>query len=217
MNKPNNILERQVRDELESDYYVDSARIDIKADNGKVSLSGVVFSYPERMNAEEDAWSVSGVKDVENSLTVGPLAEAVADVDIAAECAKALDADRRVPKGAVMVRVLNGWVTLSGRVRRHVELMVAKHDVGHVHGVLGVTSNVIIDADPIPSDVAARITSGLERSSLLHDSAINVSNSGSAVFLDGSVGSYAARQRAEDVAWNSPGVTEVVDRLEIVY
>jgi osmotically-inducible protein OsmY len=106
---------------------------------------------------------------------------------------------------------------MYGRVRHHFERVSAKHDIGRVSGVLGITDTVSIDGDPIPSDVSARITTALGRSSLLHDAEIEVSNTGSVIYLDGQVASYAARQKAEDVAWSAPGVTDVVDRLRLTY
>jgi osmotically-inducible protein OsmY len=176
-----------------------------------------VYSYPELLHAEDDAWSVKGVTDVDDKLLVGPLAEAIADSDIASQCIEALNRDSHVPKGSITVEVRQGWVTMYGRVRHHFERVSAKHDIGRVAGVLGITDTVSIDGDPIPSDVSARITTALERSSLLHDAEIEVSNTGSVIYLDGQVASYAARQKAEDVAWSAPGVTDVVDRLRLTY
>ncbi|MCU1491794.1 MAG: ornithine aminotransferase [Acidimicrobiaceae bacterium] len=217
MDKPNNILEREVRDELSWDSYTDDSRIDVKADAGTIYLSGVVYSYPELLNAEDDAWSVHGVKKVDDAIRVGPLAESIADDIVAANAQLAIDNDRRVPKGAVQVSVLDGWETLSGRVRHQFERLAAKFDASHVHGVLGVNDNVAIDSAPIPTDVSSRITTALGRSSLLNGASISVSNNGGTVFLDGTIGSHTAAERAEAVAWNAPGVAEVVDRLEIMY
>jgi osmotically-inducible protein OsmY len=217
MNKPNNILEHEVRDELDWDPYLDAARVTVKADAGKVVLSGVVYSYPESLHAEDDAWSVKGVTDVEDRLLIGFLGEAIADADLARECVEALDADELVPKGSVTVEVGQGWVTMYGRVRHHFQRMAAKHDIGRIKGVLGISDKVTIDADPAPSDVQARITAALERNSLLHDAEIEVSNEGNVIYLDGTVQSYAARSKAEDVAWSAPGVSDVIDRIRIIY
>lgn len=154
MNKPNNILEHEVRDELDWDPYLNASRVTVKADAGKIVLSGVVYSYPESIHAEDDAWSVKGVTDVEDRLLVGALGEAIADAELARECVEALEADDLVPKGSVTVEVGQGWVTMYGRVRHHFQKMAAKHDIGRIKGVLGISDKVTIDADPIPSDVS---------------------------------------------------------------
>jgi osmotically-inducible protein OsmY len=45
---------------------------------------------------------------------------------------------------------------------------------------------------------------------------VNVSVDGHKVILSGSVQSMAEKKQAEDAAWSAPGVTEVVDNLEIL-
>ena len=81
---------------------------------------------------------------------------------------------------------------MYGRVRHHFQKMAAKHDIGRIKGVLGNLYKVTIDADPVPAYVSAWITTALERSSLLHDAEIEVSNKGNVIYLDGTVQSYVA-------------------------
>jgi len=215
MNKADSILEHDVQDELGWDVLLDSSDIAVKADNGVVTLTGAVYSYEELLQAEDDAWDVSGVKQVNNDLLVGPAAEALIDEKIADACKEALEAAKGVPKGSVTVTVSDGWVTLTGRVRNHFQRVAAKLAVSHVAGIRGVDENITIVSDPIPSDVSERITSALKRSALLEGTSVQVSNMGSTIYLDGEVGSYAARRKAEDVAWSAPGVADVVDRTRI--
>src|SRR5271165_5091442 len=115
MHKPNNLLEADVIDELDWDPYLTDSRIVVKADDGQITLSGVVPTYYDTILASDDAWAVGGVRTVNNELLVGLVGETIADAEIAAACMTALDADRFVPHGAVSVDVLGGWVTLSGQ------------------------------------------------------------------------------------------------------
>jgi osmotically-inducible protein OsmY len=216
MRKPNNILEKDVADELSWDPWLDDSQVSVKADEGHVTLTGAVPTYAELLGATDDAWGVSGVVSVDNELLVGTAGETLVDADLLARCMDALDADRFVPKGAVGVAVLDGWVTLSGHVRRHFQRQAAKFAVQRVNGVRGITDNIVISTDPIPSDVAARITNALARKAVLDDSVIQVTNDGSIIYLDGTTDSYAAMQTAEDTAWAAPGVTEVIDRLVVI-
>ncbi len=121
-----------------------------------------------------------------------------------------------MPKNAVSVNVQDSWVTLSGHVRAHFQRQAAKFAVQRVNGVRGITDNIMISSEPMPSDVAARIDTALKRKAVLDDSVIEVSNDGGTVYLDGTTDSYAAMQTAEDTAWAAPGVTDVVDRLVVV-
>jgi osmotically-inducible protein OsmY len=215
MHKPNNLLESDVRDELDWDPRLDDGRIVVKADDGQVTLTGAVGSYAEWLEASDATRSIGGVHTVDNELVVGRLGEQIADIDIAADCAAALDADRFVPHGAVTAAVADGLVTLSGEVRHHFQRLAAEHAVYKVDGVGAVTDNIVITPEPIPSDVADRINKAFRRSAMLDDSMIEVSSAGNTISLDGAVRSWAAREEAEETAWKAPGVAEVIDRLVI--
>jgi osmotically-inducible protein OsmY len=216
MHKPNNLLELDVKDELDWDPMLDDERIVVKADDGRVILTGTVPSFYEATRAFDDAWAVGGVRDVDNELLVGLVGAAITDGDLAIACMTALDADRFVPNESVSADVLEGWVTLTGHVRHHYQRQAAEHAVRRVKGVLGITDDVQISSEPIPGDVSERITKAFRRHAIIDDSLIDVSNTGHTIYLDGTVGSYAARNEALDTAWEAPGVTDVVDRLAIV-
>jgi osmotically-inducible protein OsmY len=216
MQKPNFLLESDVRDQLTTDPLVDDSRIEVAVKDGAVTLKGTVPTYFDSGRATEDAGRVSGVRSVDNELLVGLVGEAIADADIATGCVAALNTDRFVPKGAVTVDVENGWVTLSGHVRHHFERMAAEHAVRRVDGIRGVTDKVEINGDPMPNDVVDRINKALTRSSLIDGSTIAVSNTGHTIFLDGTTTTWTARNEAEEAAWDAPGVEEVVDRVAVV-
>ncbi len=136
MHKPNNLLESDVQDELDWDPLFDNSRIIVKANDGKVTLTGAVDTYHDSLLASDDAWSIGGVRSVDNELLVGLVGDAIADSDITTECIDALDRDRFVPTGAVSVTVVDGWVTLRGEVHRHFQREAAHHAVSRVNGVL---------------------------------------------------------------------------------
>jgi osmotically-inducible protein OsmY len=214
--KPNHVLESDVRDELDWDPMVDNSQIMVKASDGAVTLTGAVPTYYDSSRASEDVWTVGGVKNVENKLLVGRAGEKIVDAEVAAACMKALEGDRFVPHGAVKVDVLDGWATLSGTVRRHSERKAAEYAVRQVAGVRGITEDIAISGDPIPSDVSDRINKAFRRNAIVDDSLIKVSNSGHTIYLDGETGSWVAKEVAENIAWNAPGVHDVENRLVII-
>jgi osmotically-inducible protein OsmY len=216
MHKPNNLLERDVKEQLDWDSVLDDSRIVVKADDGRITLSGTVDTFADVDWASDDAKSVKGVTAVDNELLVGLAGAAITDADIAARSASALDHDRFVPHRAVVATVVNGHVTLSGEVRHHFQRKAAEHAVGRVAGVLGVTDEITLTNEPIPSDVADRINKAFERSAIIDGSRIKVSNVGHTVYLDGVVGSWTAMDAAMDCAWQAPGVNEVINRLTMI-
>jgi osmotically-inducible protein OsmY len=125
MGKQDKILEKDVADELSWDPWLDDGQISVKADDGRVTLTGAVPTYNDLLTAPDDAWGISGVTSLDNELLVGPVGETLVDDDLAARCMNALEADRFVPKGAVQVNVVDGWVTLSGHVRHHIQRQAA--------------------------------------------------------------------------------------------
>jgi osmotically-inducible protein OsmY len=215
MHKPNNLLELDVKDSLDWDPVVEDLRIVVKADDGHVTLTGTVPSYDDKLRATEDVWTVGGVKAVDNELLVGLVGDVVTDAQMAAACASALDKDRFVPQGSVTATVVEGVVTLRGQVRHHYQRQAAEHAVSHVAGVVRVDNLVRISSDPIPTDVADRINKAYQRSAIIDDSRITVTSNGNTIYLDGTVGSYAAMSEAVDTAWAAPGVNDVVNRFVI--
>jgi osmotically-inducible protein OsmY len=216
MHRPNNLVESDVREALDDDPRLNDRRIIVKADDGRVTLSGAVDSYPEVELAERDARYAMGVKAIDNQLVVGLIGAAIADVDLAAAAQEALGRDGMVPHGSVQVEVTKGWVTLTGEVRHHFQRQAAHHAVGRLPGVLGVVNGITLTDEPIPPDVAARIEKAFQRNAIIDDSVIRVTNRDHTICLDGVVNSWDAMDTALDTAWSAPGVKEVVNNLTLI-
>jgi osmotically-inducible protein OsmY len=215
MHKPNKLLEAAVREELLWDPHLDDRRVVVRAKNGRVRLSGWVPNCEQRAVAVDDTWAKGGVRDVDDELLVGVAGEPAVDADLAEVCRRAIRAGGLVPDGAVKVSVTAGRATLLGEVRRLYQRTAAERAVRRADGILGITNNVAVTDDPVPSDVAHRIHKALRRQALLDGSPLQVTNEGHTVFLDGTVKSERARHVAEKAASAAPRVREVVDRLSV--
>ena len=67
--KPNNIKQKIISAFIRS-ATIDSEKISVVTDDGKVTLNGTVRSFAEREDAEKAAWSAPGVTEVENNLVM---------------------------------------------------------------------------------------------------------------------------------------------------
>jgi osmotically-inducible protein OsmY len=215
MHKPNSLLELDVRETLDWDPVVDDRRISVDADDGHVKLTGSVPTYYDKLRAADDAWSVGGVKTLDNELLVGLVGAAINDQQLADACRAALDHERVVPKGSVTPEVTNGSVQLRGRVRNPFQRHAAELAASRVDGVLAIENLIATSPEPIPSDIADRINKAFKRSAIIDDSKITVTNDGRTIYLSGVVGSYAAMREALDTASAAPGVDHVVNDLMI--
>lgn len=215
MHEPDKLLKAEIREELLWDPHLDDRRLVVNAQKGRVTLRGWVPSNEQESTALDDAWAMNGVRDVEDQLLVGVPGAPMADADLAEACRHALHGEGLVPAGAVKVSVTSGRATLSGEVRRPYQRRVAERAVRRVEGILGITSNIAVTDNPVPSDVRNRVHMALRRHCMLDGLPVEVTNEGRTVFLDGRVGSDQARQVAERAASIAPGVKTVVNRLSV--
>ncbi len=216
MHKPNHLLEFDVKDTLDWDSAIDDRRIEVKADDGHVALTGSVPSYYDKIRATEDAWSVGGVKTLDNELLVGLEGAVVNDAQLEQACLDALNHDRVVPTGSVTPTVRDGRVQLRGHVRNPFQRDAAEFVVGRLDSMLAIENLIAISSEPIPSDIADRVNKAFKRNAIIDDSSIKVTNDGHTLYLTGVAASYAAIREAVDTAWHAPGVDNVVNDLVIV-
>jgi osmotically-inducible protein OsmY len=209
-------LRNNVIEELGWRPNIRSEHIGVTAENGVVTLSGHVPTYSEKYSAEQAAKGVAGVRAVVEKLEVRfPGTNATADDEIARRALDSLSWNTLVPANSVQVKVENGWITLSGTVDWQYQKNAAEAGIRTLAGVIGVENSIVLKAKPQASDVKLRIEQALLRNAELDGKSIRVFVNGGAVTLEGTVDSWAARERAEDAAWMAPGVTSVKDQLVI--
>jgi osmotically-inducible protein OsmY len=208
-------LARDVLDELLWDDSIGSSRINVTTDDGRVVISGSVNTFYDKWAAGQAAWRVYGVRDVQNDLIVDLGAERVLDVDLTTAANAGLDANSRIPKGAVTISVQDAWVTMSGNLQHYFQHQAAEHVIRHLHGMRGYSDLLTVSKEPAHK-VSAKIGQSLKRNAAVDADNIKVSDSGGVVTLTGTVRSKAEAQEAEHAAWLAPGVTAVYDQLVVV-
>lgn len=217
MHRTDNDLKTAVVDELRWTPQVNSAHIGVSANDGAVTLSGEVDSFPEMRLAARVAERVHGVTAIAQEITVNSTWNGITDTDIAREAGDAIQRAIDVPE-TVKVAVHDRVVTLTGAVGWHYQHEAAERAVHYIKGVRAVANQIRIVPKPSTVDIKKGITAALVRNAQLDGRDISVTtDSEGLVTLEGSVGSWAERRQAENASWAAPGVTGLVDHLKISY
>ena len=85
----------------------------------------------------------------------------------------------------------------------------------HLRGVRGLSNQIIVRPIVQATDVKDKIESALRRSAELDAKQVDVQTTDGSVTLTGTVRSWVEREDAVNAAWAAPGVTKVIDRIEI--
>jgi len=211
-------IKRDVQDELIWEPSIDETRIGVSVEDGVVTLSGEVDSYAKKIAAEKAAKRVKGVKAVAEDIIVNyGMEEEKTDTEIAKAVVNALQWHASVPEEAVIPKVENGWVYLSGQVRWGYQKESAKNAVKDLSGVKGVINSITISQGVEPLEVKKRIKEAFERSADLEARGIRVLTEGHTVTLEGTVHSLKEKEEAERTAFNAPGVYDVKNNLVVRY
>ncbi|WP_423815608.1 BON domain-containing protein [Ralstonia solanacearum species complex bacterium KE056] len=76
-------------------------------------------------------------------------------------------------------------------------------------------NRLTIRARVVPTDVVQQIGAALKRHAAREADHIRVSVQGGTVTLSGSIDSASERRAAKGAVWSAPGVTEVIDHLQL--
>ncbi|CAD5265571.1 MULTISPECIES: BON domain-containing protein [unclassified Imperialibacter] len=217
--KTNEELQKDVMEELKWDPLLRdvASQIGVTANEGVVTLSGLVDTYSKKLAAERAAQRVTGVNVVAVDLEVKIEAMHVkTDIEIADAINNALKWHSALKNEQIEVKVDNGWVYLTGFTYWDYERRATANAVRNLIGVKGVTNNIMLKSQTIdPKQIKGKIAAAFHRSATVDSSNLHVNVSGNHVTLSGKVRSWAEKREAEKVAWSSPGVTRVDNEIEI--
>ncbi|NOT61879.1 MAG: BON domain-containing protein [Acidobacteria bacterium] len=207
-------LRESVERQLEFTPDVPNEKIGVAVINGVVTLSGIVGTYADKIAAEDATKRVYGVKAIANDLEVKPPAERT-DTEVASAAVEALERNVNVPAQGIKLTVKKGWLTLEGTVDWWYQRQAAETAVRYLAGVRGLSNNIMVKARVNDTEVWKKIEEALHRSAELEARRIEVHSSGSTVTLTGKVRTWRERDEAQRAAWNAPGVTSVVNNIEV--
>ena len=213
-------IQRDVLDELKWDARVQPNEIGVAVKDGIVALTGWVDSFAKKWVAERAAHRVHGVMAVVNDIEVRlPGSAERSDEDLALAATRALEWDTLVPMENVELTVSKGTVTLRGEVEWEFERQEAERAVRRLSGVRGVINAITVRprVTASPQELQQKIENALVRNAETDAQRITIDVDGSKVTLRGTVRSWMEKREAERIAWSSPGVTSVDNRIQIEF
>ncbi len=216
--KTNLELQRDVQNAIRWEPLLHEAPIGVTAKDGVVSLSGVVDSYVKKMEAENAAKGVLGVKAVvEHIEVVFPNSWSTTDSAIALTVIRALENNYAFPEDKVRVTVEDGWVTLEGQLPWQYQKEQAKNCITYLRGIKGVLNKIVIRSETQDTIEEKAIRAALHRNLALNDNDIRVVVLRNKVILSGVVGSMYQKEEAARIAWKTPGIWNVANHLAVDY
>ncbi len=214
--KNNSELQLDVQNAIKWEPLLHAAEIGVTAKDGVVSLTGTVDSYVKKMEAENAAKKVNGVKGlVENIEVKFPNNWTKTDEEVAKESLSALEHNYSVPNNKITVKVENGWVTLNGELPWNYQKEGALSSVKYLTGVKGVTNAISIKSDRNDILEKKEIEKAIVRSWAADSKMVNVAVSGTTVSLTGAVNTWHQKEEVGRIAWNTPGIWHVNNELKI--
>ena len=233
----------QIERRIGADDQLDKPRVQVRAQNGRVTLRGVVEDISAKNRVVRDAW-VAGVQDVDatglkiarRSVSPGrPFADVQAPADsespsdrsregqsglsdqqITEAVSEALRRDRSIPARQIQVETRDGTVDLSGRVSTLLQRDRAVDLANAVRSVAGVENWIEVDApDRSDRQLQLELEQTVREDPAIESSEIRVDVGDGAVTLRGAVQSWQEWQAAETAARGIRGVRQVKNELAV--
>lgn len=216
--KNNSELQKDVQNAIKWEPSMHAAEIGVTAKDGVITLSGTVDSYSKKLNAENAAKKVKGVKAVAEDITIDyGISFKKNDTEIAKDILNAWKYNWEVPEDKIQVKVENGWVKLEGEVPWKYQEEATSDAIKNLSGVRGITNLIRVKSETKDNLEKKEVENALTRNWSINAKDVKVEVLNNKLKLTGLVHSLYQKEEAGRLAWNTPGVSAVENELAVIY
>jgi osmotically-inducible protein OsmY len=196
------------------DARVSPSRIVVKTKNGHVTLSGTVDNFHKKWSALDNALKISGVDEVIDDIKVKPN-DSVDDAVLQDNIQKAISNDSRLEQLGIFCSVLEGCVSLSGKVNTYYQKLAAEESCRWVKGVVNVENEieVVPKGKDHDQNIKKRIEDQIEQNIRSNSEEIIINVENGIVLLTGRVTNSVTKIYAETLASMVSNVSYVKNDL----
>jgi osmotically-inducible protein OsmY len=134
-------IAKRALDIIAWDSTIPKDKVQVKVQGGFVTLSGQVDWHYQRADAEYAVRKLAGIKGLSNEIQVKPRVQAL---DVKQRIESALKRNADLEADSIKVSVLNGRVTLDGKVKAWYERDLAERTAWSAPGVISVEDHISI-------------------------------------------------------------------------
>jgi len=210
---------KQILDQLNWDNRLEIRDLDVDVMDGRLTMRGSVPSYNSMRAAEESAYVIPGINQVDNDLVISYPNDITVptDEDIRSTVATSLKWNNNLQSNKVEVSVNDGVVTLTGGFDKFWKKRLAEDIAYSTTGVIAVENKIKIKPkeEVIDEIIARDIHAALDRNYQVDVNSIEVKVESGIVTLSGEVPDFNAARAAEISAQHTNGVSEVRSHVVI--
>jgi osmotically-inducible protein OsmY len=210
-------IKRAVENAILWDSRIESPEISADVENGGVTLSGTVPDLASRKYAEDNAYLVPGVLLVTNNIHIRLSHKTPPDDLVQSNIRNVLFYNPSIDAARIDVIVSKGLVTLKGTVNAFWKKQKAEEIVSNIRGVQKIINElgVVTTLQHADEDIANHIIESFTQDMYIISSNITVQVNNGTVTLTGTASSWIAKRKAEEIANNTSGVSNVDNRITV--
>ena len=210
--------------------HIDLSNVGVDTQDGYVYLSGVVPTAEQKIRAEQAERSTVAASPMVNGVVVNQLQvrPVIDDAVITSSVKGRLMNDRQINASQIAVETQQGIVNLHGTVPSPEHKMRAEVLTREIQGVRQVVNNLQVPLVPpatgvvpssgvMPNDpmITATVKERLTTDRVANLARVHVDTTEGTVYLNGVVPSPDHKLRAEQIARDVRGVSQVVNNLQV--